>query len=263
MAADLAVELRGLTVKRGAKTILADVDLTVARGAIMGVLGPNGAGKTTLLSAICGFSRPTSGRTVALGKDLASIGSADLAGLRRRIALLPQLSEVNELSPLSTREVVEIGRAGRVGLGRRLTAADHEAVDQALEAFGLEGLAHRPYQRLSGGEQRKTHLARVLAQRPELMLLDEPMANLDLNWLERLRHEIELVWRRTGATVIMVAHETHHFPDACHRIALMNQGRVVAEGAPAEVLTQDALAPVYGAGVQLMDRDGRVYLAGA
>jgi ABC-type cobalamin/Fe3+-siderophores transport system ATPase subunit len=259
---DRAVSLRGVTVRRRGRVVLADVSLEVNPGTIVGVIGPNGAGKSTLIEALCGFLNADEGEVRVLGLDLRRAGAREKRSLRRRIGLLPQLCEVNALMPLTAREVVEIGRAGRAGLGRRLGSADHEAVSGALTRFGLMELAGRPYHSLSGGEQRKTQLARVFAQEPELMLLDEPMASLDLAWIEALRKQIESVWKELGATIIMVTHETHHLPAAAARVALLGGGRVLAEGAPAELLQEDTLARGYGPGVRVMHKDGRVYTLG-
>ncbi len=257
-----AISLSGVTLRRRGRAVLAGVDLDVPAGMIMGVIGPNGAGKSTLLSALCGFLAADEGEIRVLGTDLGRARAHEKRALRRRIGLLPQLCEVNALMPLTAREVVEIGRAGRVGLGRGLGRADHAAVSNALERFGLAGLAGRPYQTLSGGEQRKTQLARVFAQEPELMLLDEPMASLDLAWIEALRRQIENIWQELGATIVMVTHETHHLPAATARVALMGGGRVVAQGATEELLREDALALAYGPGVRVIQQEGRVYTLG-
>jgi ABC-type cobalamin/Fe3+-siderophores transport system ATPase subunit len=262
-ASDSALELVEASVRRGRRLVLDRISLATPRGVIMGVIGPNGAGKSTLLSAACGLLRPAAGTVRVLGQDLARAGGGELAKLRRRIGLLPQLSQVNELSPLSAREVVEIGRVGLTGLGRRLRPLDREAVDRAMAMFELGPLARVPYQRLSGGERRKTHLARVFAQGPELLLLDEPMSNLDMSWIESLRCEIERVWKELGATVIMVAHETHHLPGATSLIAVLGHGRLLGLGPPEQVLEERLLSQAYGAGAKVMTSAGRTYIMGA
>jgi len=186
----------------------------------------------------------------------------ELVALRRRIGLLPQLSEINALAPLTVRDVVAIGRAGLAGLGQRLSASDREAVDSALSAFGLEPLAERLYSRVSGGEQRKAQLARVFAQGPELLLLDEPMANLDFSWQERLRREIAEVWERTGMTIIMVTHESHHLPEPCNLAALVSAGRLIAAGPSDQTLRPETLVRAYGPGLQVFQSQGRTYTLG-
>lgn len=255
--------LQGVSVKRRGQTVLHDVDLEVPAGIVMGIIGPNGAGKTTLVSVVNRFVKPSFGKVQVLGEDPDSLGFAELARLRRRIALLPQFSEINQLVPLSVREVVEIGRAGSKGFWRPLSKKDSEIVREALSVFGLSEMRDRPYNRLSGGEQRKVHLARVFAQNPEIMLLDEPMASLDVTWQEKLRKEIQQMWERTGMTTIIITHETHHLPDACRDIALMSGGRLKARGAPEKVFEHDTLAEAYGNEVRVIEQEGRTYTLGA
>ena len=261
-ATDLVVEAHGLLVRRGNRTVINGLSLSLPRGVIMGLIGPNGAGKTSLVSAICGFVKPAAGTISVLGEDMGKIKSADLSHLRRRIGLLPQLSEINELAPLTVRDVVSIGRAGLCGPGRRLAPTDREAVSDALSVFGLLDLANKIYHQLSGGEKRKVLLARAFAQGPELLLLDEPMANLDVTWQERLRQEIDHLWDRTGMTIIMVAHETHHLPESCARIALLSQGQVIADGTLEQVLQDAILAKAYGPGIKVLHHLGRTYSLG-
>jgi ABC-type cobalamin/Fe3+-siderophores transport system ATPase subunit len=261
-ATDLVVEAHDLLVRRGNRTVINGLSLSLPRGVIMGLIGPNGAGKTSLVSAICGFVKPAAGTISVLGADMGKISSSALSRLRRRIGLLPQLSEINELAPLTVRDVVSIGRASLCGPGRRLAPADREAVSDALSVFGLLDLADKIYHQLSGGEKRKVHLARAFAQGPELLLLDEPMANLDVTWQERLRQEIDRLWARTGMTIIMVAHETHHLPESCTRIALLSQGQVIADGTPEQVLQNAILTKAYGPGIKVLQHLGRTYSLG-
>jgi len=260
---EAALEVRDLTVRRQGRALLEGVSLAVPARSMVGVLGPNGAGKTTLLSALAGFIRPSAGSVRVLGRDLSGLSFSELRALRERVGLLPQLSEVNELMPLSAREVVEIGRVGRAGPGRRLGSRDRAMVDHALEVFGLRGLSDRPYPRLSGGERRKVQLARVFAQEPELLLLDEPMSNLDAGWQDALRRELQGWWELSGLSMVMVTHELHHLPPSCKRLALLSLGRVIASGPPAKVLDPELLSSAYGRGVKIAERDGRTYLLGA
>lgn len=260
---DPAIQVADLTVVRRGRAALDKVSIIVPAGSILGVLGPNGAGKTTLISALAGFLKPTRGSVRILGQDLARLSAALLRALRQKIGLLPQLSEVNELMPLTAREVVAIGRAGRAGLGKRLSSKDHELIENALTVFGLAPLADRAYPRLSGGERRKVQLARVFAQEPELLLLDEPMANLDAAWQDSLRRELQAWWELGNITVVMISHELHHLPEACQNIALMSEGRVIAMGPPEQALDPALLAEAYGRGVKLAEHDGRAYLLGA
>jgi ABC-type cobalamin/Fe3+-siderophores transport system ATPase subunit len=255
--------LEGVTVKRRGITVLRDADLHVPPGIVMGIIGPNGAGKTTLISVVNGFVKPVAGKVRVLGEDPNALGMAGLRKLRRRTALLPQFSEINQLAPLSVREVVEIGRAGMRQFGGPSKKRDRKIVEEALDVFGLTEMKGRPYRRLSGGEQRKVHLARVFAQEPEIMLLDEPMASLDVTWQERLRKEIQQMWERTGMTTVIITHETHHLPDACKSITVLSGGSVMASGPPEEILDREVLARAYGNEVRVLEQQGRTYTLGA
>lgn len=257
---DNDVVMERMTVRRGGRTIIRDADIVLEKGVVMGLVGPNGAGKSTLISALCGFTRPASGSLRVLGRDMTRIGPLELLRLRRKIALLPQVSEINQTAPLTARDVVALGRAGNF---RRPQREDHEAVREAVSLFGLDHISGRPYSVLSGGEQRKVHLARVFVQQPEIMLLDEPMAGLDVTWQETLRREIQSLWERTGLTTIIITHETQHLPEACTKVVLLSGGRVTASGPPARVLERGTLEQAYGPGIKVISFEGRTYLLGA
>jgi len=252
-----AVCLREVTVVRAGRRILDIPALDVHQGECLGVVGVNGAGKTTLLRLCAGLLRPTSGAVWLNGASLAAIGAWGLTRLRAAIGYLPQATDYNAHLPLTLEEVVAMGRAGCTGLLRRLGPADRECVRGWMERLGLAPLAGRTFPTLSGGEQQKVLLARAMVQEPGLLLLDEPGANLDLDWKARLVGLLEEVVGATGVTVVMVSHETGLLPACCTRVALMRAGRVLRLGRPAEVLTADALADVYGCPIEVAEVQGR------
>jgi len=259
-----AVCLERVGVALGGTHVLSDVSAAVPAGELVGIIGPNGAGKTTLLHLLNGLRRPTAGRVQVLGQTVNGLRGAALARLRQRIGYVPQVTATPGTAPIRAREVVEIGRAGKRGLGRRLTAGDHRTAGQCMERLGIAPLAERLYRDLSGGEQRKVHLARALAQEPDLLLLDEPTSNLDPRWQEELTRTVERLWSASGLTVCVVTHETHLLPVSTRRVWLLARGRFVADGRPEEVLTPERLAPAFGVPVQVIERAGRRYvLAGA
>ncbi|MCQ0016596.1 ATP-binding cassette domain-containing protein [Actinomadura madurae] len=183
-----AVEVRGLTVERAARTVLAGVDLTLRAGEVLALVGPNGAGKSTLLGAVAGDVARAGGRVTVDGAPLASWTHAELA-MRR--AILPQRHTL--AFPFTVAQVVAMGRAPWAGTP--LADDDEAAIAEAMDRMDTAGFARRPYPQLSGGEQARVALARVLAQRTGVLLLDEPTAALDLHHQEMV---FEVVRRRAA-----------------------------------------------------------------
>lgn len=226
-------------------------------GGITALMGPNGAGKTTLLRICLGMAKAERGEVKVLGEDVRRLKGTALARLRRRIGYVPQLLPTQSEMPLTIREVVAIGRTARAGLFHPLTRADWQVVDRWLGALGLAPLADRAFGQASGGEQRKAIIARAMVQEPELLLLDEPTANLDLGWRERIVEALESLYAQSRISVILVCHELEVLPIACRQIILLDQGRLVTTGSPEEVFTPDRVTSLYGARLEAMHRNGR------
>ena len=220
----MSLVLSRLTVRRGPCPVVDDVSLTIPAGQFVGLIGPNGAGKTTLMRAVLGL--------------IASEGASDLAALpparrARRAAWLPQSREV--AWPIPVAALVRLGR--RVDPDRR---ADDTAVAEALAAVDATHLRDRKATELSGGELARVLIARLLAQRTPLILADEPVAGLDpAHQLAVMALFADLA--RQGRTVIASVHELGLAARYCDRLVLMDRGRIVADGAPASVLTADHL----------------------
>ena len=253
----VAVEMHGLKLRLGRGFRLEVPELRVARGEFVTLLGPNGAGKSTLLRTVLGLLRPATGVLRVLGEEVPALRGGALAALRRRIGYVPQLLPPRSELPMTLREVVAIGRTARAGLGRRLRQEDWAVVDSWLGRLGLAGLAERTFSELSGGEQRKALLARAMAQEPELLLLDEPAANLDLGWREQLVATLEALYRQTPLTVALVCHELEVLPPACRRVVLLENGRPTATGTPEEVLNPERVHRLYGEGLVAVHAGGR------
>jgi len=243
-----------------ARPILTDVSLRVGTGDLVGVLGPNGAGKTTLVSLVNALRRPTSGRVTVLGTRPDALGPRALARLRCRIGYVPQLTTHDTDAPVCVRDVVAIARAGRAGVLRSLRRHDHAVIDHWMDRLGITHLGRRPYRHLSGGEKRKAHLARALAQEPEVLLLDEPASHLDMHWQEQFTEIVGSLWAETALTVIMVTHDVHQLPAGCSRLALLAHGRLEAWGPPAEVLCAERLSHTFGHPVEVLRRHGRYHI---
>jgi iron complex transport system ATP-binding protein len=232
-AADLSVDLGGVRV-------VERVTATLAAGALIGVIGPNGAGKSTLARALVGLVPAAAGRVTIDGADIAGLARGAIA---RRIAYLPQAVAVHW--PLTVERLVGLGRLPHLGPLSRLTAVDRTAIAAAMAATDTAHLAERTATTLSGGERARVMLARALATGAPALIADEPLAALDP------AHQLEVMallraQARGGSLVVVVLHDLGLAARWCDRIVLMDRGRVAAEGTPAQVLTDAALAAVYG-----------------
>lgn len=252
-----------LTVAFGAKRVLDRVSLDVPAGALVGILGPNGSGKTTLLRVLAGTLAPQSGRVTLDGADISSIKktreSLDRRSVARRVAVVPQ--DTHLAFDYTVLEVALMGRYPHLGAFEVEGPADFAAAEAALAATGTLDLSSRAYTTLSGGEKQRVIIASALSQldrrnlphirESPLLLLDEPTAALDLRYqvevaalIGRL-HETSL-GEGAPLTVVLSTHDLQFASKLCDTVVLLSEGRVVAHGPPADVLTLDALSSVYG-----------------
>ncbi|MDJ1133496.1 heme ABC transporter ATP-binding protein [Streptomyces iconiensis] len=239
-----AAEARGASVRLGARTVLDGVDLALLPGEVLALVGPNGAGKSTLLGALAADTPLTSGAVHLAGRPATDWSPRELAARR---AVLPQAAGL--AFPFTVEEVVRMGRAPWARTPRE--EDDEDAVAEAMAATEVAGFAARRFSALSGGERARVALARVLAQRAPVLLLDEPTAALDL------RHQ-ELVLRlcreraAAGDAVAIVLHDLGLAAAYAHRIALLDTGRLTSYGPPSEVLTPETLTRVYHHPVEVL-----------
>jgi ABC-type Mn2+/Zn2+ transport system ATPase subunit len=254
-----AIELLDVSVTRSKRPILHVPHLSVAAGDFLGIVGPNGAGKTTLLRVCTSLLLPDAGQVRILGTDPRQASAWSRSGIRRFIGYVPQSIEHKQDVPFTLGNVVSMGLYGRRGLLKTLKRQDRQKVAFWIDRLGLHPLAKRPYRSLSGGEQRKALIARAMVQDPKLLLLDEPGANLDLDWKEQLTQLIEQLFQSLNLTVLLVSHETWQLPAACNRVALMKEGRIVRIGARQETLSREALSQLYGCPVETVIRGGRFH----
>jgi len=235
-----ALRFEGVEVRLGGREVLRGVDLELAAGEIVAVVGANGAGKTTLLRVASGVLRPTAGRALLDGQPVDALPRRELA---RRLAVVPQ--ELQVAFGFSVGEVVLMGRSPHVGALGFDSRADAEVAREALRRVGIAGLADRSLLELSGGERQLALVARAFAQEPRVLLLDEPTAHLDL------RHRLVVAARvrefaRGGRAALVVSHDLALAARSCDRMALLAGGRVLAAGAPGEVLTPALLREGFG-----------------
>ncbi len=225
------VELRGLDKRYGRVVALDGVSLAFADGEFFGLLGPSGSGKTTLLRAIAGFVEPDGGEIRLDGKDLrrTPVHRRDIGMVFQNYALFPHMSVFDNVA-----FGLAVRRVGRAETRRR--------VEEMLALVRLSGLDQRRPRQLSGGQQQRVALARALITRPRVLLLDEPLGALDKRLRQEMQIELRQIQRRVGITTIFVTHDQEEALTLSDRIAILNEGRVVQVGAPAEVYERPATA---------------------
>jgi len=213
----------------------------VATGNFFIIIGPNGSGKTTLLKVMAGILKSQAGHLEILNR---SVDNYSRKALARTIAFVPQMIPVD--FPFSVTEIVLMGRSPYLGILGLEQEKDLEIAKQALTFTGVENLAHRKLDQLSGGEQQRVFVAKAICQDPEIILLDEPTASLDLAHQVRLMDLMEKLKNERGITVVMVSHDVNLAAMYGDRLLLLNKGEIVNLGAPEEVLTFQTLEQVYG-----------------
>jgi iron complex transport system ATP-binding protein len=231
---------------------LTDVSLSVGLGEFHAVLGPNGSGKTTLVRMALGALLPLAGRADIAGRAASSWRRRDLA---RLVGVVPQRED--NLFPQRVRETVLLGRYPHLSLWGRERAEDHDAVDRALAACDAQHLADRWLWTLSGGEYQRVRVARALAQEPKLLVLDEPGMSLDLKHEMGLFELVLGLVQAQGLGVLMITHDLNLAARFADSLLLLEGGRPVASGAPAQVLTQQTVETVFSWPVAMQTIDGR------
>jgi iron complex transport system ATP-binding protein len=243
LAAREVLSARGVCAAYGSggrrRQVLSHVDLSVRSGEVLGVIGPNGAGKSTLLGVLSRALLPVAGEVTLDARPLGRYARRELA---RRLAVVQQATRLPE--GYLVHEIVSMGRTPYVGLWRGARREDEDEVERAMRETGVWELAERPVERLSGGEQQRVVLARALAQRPLLLLLDEPTNHLDLRYQTEVLSTLRGAAER-GVGVLLVLHDLNLAARVCDRIALMAEGRVVAQGPAAQVLDRERLERAY------------------
>ncbi len=229
-----------------------DVSFSLNRGEVMCILGPNGCGKTTLLKCLIGLLKLSKGHVWLDGQEIDKLGRREVAKV---VGYVPQLHQ--PAFPFSVLDAVLIGRAPHLNFLESPGRKDEEIAEMAIDAMGITGLRDRPYTQLSGGEMQLVIFARVLAQQPKLLLLDEPTSHLDFGNQVRVLHTVaELA--STGLPVIM----TSHFPDhaflSSSKVAIMKDNKFLAVGSPDEVITEESMERIYGIKVKILDVEAPV-----
>jgi iron complex transport system ATP-binding protein len=221
--------------------VLQDISFQVGRGEFIGVIGPNGSGKTTLLKILYRLLSPQQGEVLFELVPLKRMSRIDIA---KRIAVVAQ--ETYPLFPFRVIEIVLMGRSPYLGYLMFESERDLEIAKKAMEWTEILSFSERPIDELSGGERKRVFIARALAQEPEVILLDEPTANLDIHHQIEFLDLILSLNRERGLTIIMATHDMNLASEFCDRLILLREGRIYKMGAPKEVITQETIETVYG-----------------
>jgi zinc/manganese transport system ATP-binding protein len=244
------LRLENIGVRLGGRQILSDVSFTVAPGQFTGLIGPNGAGKTTLLRVILGLTPPTEGRVLLNGSPKTRHGG----GL---IGYVPQKLAIDQDMPLRARDVVGLGIDGNK-LGFPVPSASRRRrITEALEAVGAESYADARIGELSGGEQQRVLIAHALVGRPKLLLLDEPLANLDLKSEQGIVSVLARLAHEQGIAVLISAHDLNPLLREIDTVVYVAAGRAAA-GRTDEIIQSDVLSALYGSRVDVLHVNGRV-----
>ena len=242
----ISLDIRQVSFSYADGLVLGDVNLSVRAGEMVGLLGPNGSGKTTLLKLASGILKPGQGDIRLDGSDLNRLSRRAVA---RSVAVMPQ--QFHMPFAFTVGEVVMLGRTPFIRTLAGETAADKDAVNTALAMAGIGDLEERRFDELSGGERQKVVLAMTLAQQPRLLLLDEPTLHLDIAHQVEILERVRSLNREQGLTVIAAMHDLNLASLYFNRLVLLKEGRVVIDGTPEQVLTEDILLEVFAASVRV------------
>jgi iron complex transport system ATP-binding protein len=240
------IQARQLDIGYGATPVIQGLSFTPPAGQVTALIGPNGCGKSTLLKTFARILKPAKGELTLDGQAYASLSARDLA---RKVAFLPQVLPIPE--GVSVRQLVAYGRSPHNSLWGRLSGADQSRVVEAMQRMELDALADRALADLSGGQRQRVWLAMVLAQDAAIVLLDEPTTYLDIS------HQVELLdlmreLAAEGKTVITVLHDINQACRYADHLAVMQGGRLVADGAPHDVMSADLVRQVFDVQVQIL-----------
>lgn len=235
------IEVRSISFRYHEDWVLKDLSFRIERGEVLGVIGPNGSGKTTLLKLLYRLLSPQKGEILF---ELLPMKKMDRSDIAKRIAVVAQ--ETHLLFPFSVLETVLMGRTPHLGSLLFEREIDLKIAKRAMEWTETLALSDRPMDELSGGERKRVFIARALAQEPEVILLDEPTANLDIHHQIEFLDLILTLNRERGLTIVMASHEMNIASEFCDRLLFLQGGRIYRMGTPEEVITKENIEEVYG-----------------
>ena len=245
------LSILNITISFGINKAVDNFSVDLNQGDFLALLGANGSGKTTILRSIIGFIKPTEGIITLFGTPATTRTYKEL---RKRIGYVPQTAHVDFRMPISVEEVVSIGRCGKVSMGKRLSPNDKDLIQKSMKDAGILHLSQRPIGHLSGGERQKVQIARVLCQNPDLLLLDEPTANLDLGAQSELIDLLEKIYEQKRISILIVMHDLQNLPRKCNRSIIISGGNKVFDGKLKDIFNIKNLSYIYGPNTDLVLR---------
>jgi len=251
------IELNGITVRKAKGLLLDGISLSVSHNEFVGIIGPNGAGKTTLLNVIAGFER-FEGALSLFGQRVSWMRSRKT---RLRIGYVPQLFPIDPAFPILASEAVMTGAIGRLGLFRSPGKQERKETMRLMEMMRVAHLADRPLGQLSGGERQKVSLARAILQKPDILLMDEPTANLDIAVQKEVLNLIDEIQKQETIAILFVTHDFNMLPSAMRRAVLLNNGKKAFDGDINSALSGDTLSSLFQYQLETFERNGRRFVS--
>ena len=252
MKDEILLEMEDLWSGYQRKDVLKGVSLKIKKGEFLGLIGPNGSGKTTLLRSMSKILTPRRGKVLYRGKDIAKIGAKKLA---QRIAVVPQLSVF--IFSFTVEDFVLLGRIPYLPRFYLERKEDYLAAEEAMRLTKTLPFRERRINELSEGEKQRVVIARSLAQNPELLLLDEPAAHLDIRYQLEVFNLLRQLNQEKGITIVLVSHDLNLASQYASRLVLVNGGKIFSEGRPSEVITEENIQKVYKVRVRItQDEEG-------
>ncbi|HUV25487.1 MAG TPA: heme ABC transporter ATP-binding protein [Methanomassiliicoccales archaeon] len=236
----MRLEVDGISFAYNSHDVLSDISFQMCGGQMVGIIGPNGSGKTTLLKCINRVLKPRLGTVLLEGKDLKELSRKEIA---LEIGVVPQNNEIR--FPFTVMDVVMMGRSPALQTFQRESKEDLEIVEKAMRMTDVLRLADREIDQVSGGERQRVIIARALAQRPKVLLLDEPTLHLDVNHQLEVLDLVQDLAKSEGLTVIMVSHDLDLAARYCDRVIMLSEGSIRAAGKVEKVLTSENLEAVF------------------
>ena len=248
-------EVSNLKFSYGQTPVIRGLDFTLKAGEWLTVLGPNGSGKSTLISVLLRILQRNKGTILYDGQNLDDWDRKQLA---QRIAVVYQKNEIP--FGFSVKDIIEMGRYPYQGKWHRWSNSDQKAVDRAIQLTHVEDFLDKNYRQLSGGEQQRVLIARAIAQEPDVLILDEPIAHLDLRFQYEVLHLCQKLQQEEGLTILSVLHEINLAAEFSDRLLLMNRGTLLAKGVPGEVIKPRTIKEAYGINIEIVEKNGKPYL---
>jgi len=251
------LEMQGVSFAYEKDSVLKNLSLAIHRGEFVGIIGPNGSGKSTLIKLLGGFLPAASGTVYFDSRNILNVPRKTLA---RSIAWVPQ--EHHLAFPFRVAELVMMGRHPYLSPIRYEGEEDHRIASQAMQLTATASFADRRFNEISGGEKQRVLMAGAICQEPEMMLLDEPTASLDIKYQMEILNILKRLSEQNNITQVMAIHDLHLASKFCQRLILLKEGQIVQDGSPEQVLTESHLEAVYETPVKVVRNqdDGSIYI---